>query len=178
MLGPLNKSAGLTLIELMVTLAVLIILAATMVPAYSTLVQRNALTAAVNELSAQMQFARSESLKRNAAVTLCPSDDGAVCNNTTAWQSGAGSQDYLIFLDGGTKGQLDGTDLLVKQFTLNQTGLGVALASGPNNHLAFSSKGYLPGGASLEMDMDGSNDKCVSISVVGRTEFTAGACGG
>jgi Tfp pilus assembly protein FimT len=162
---------------MMVTLAALVILMATIVPAYSTMVQRNKVTSALNELSAQLQYARSESLKRNAPVTLCPSDNGTQCDNTTDWKPAGGSQEFLVFVDENSNGQTDGV-VPLKRFTLDQASLGVALTDGPaGNFLTFTAKGFLASGSSLQIGASGSGTKCLSTSFMGRTELTSGACG-
>lgn len=70
---------GFTLIELMVTLAVLAIIVAIAAPAFTGLVNSNRLTTQSNELIGGIQMARSEAIKRNARVSFCGSADGAAC---------------------------------------------------------------------------------------------------
>lgn len=80
-----SSEAGFTLIELMVALAVLAIIAAIAVPAMQGLIAANRLSGASTELVTALQVARSEAIRRNAPVTVCGSDDGASCANTTDW---------------------------------------------------------------------------------------------
>lgn len=75
-----TPSRGFTLVELAVTLAVLAILVTMAVPAFTTLINGNRLTAQANELVADVQAARSEAVRRNQRVTLCPSTDNATCS--------------------------------------------------------------------------------------------------
>lgn len=76
------SSRGFTLVELAVTLAVLAILVTLAVPAFTALINGNRLTAQANELVADIQAARSEAVKLNQRVTLCPSTDNATCSGT------------------------------------------------------------------------------------------------
>lgn len=84
--GPV-RSAGFTLIELMVTLAVIAILAVVAVPATQTLVNGNRLAGTSGEVTAALQLARSEAVRRSARVTMCRSTDGLNCAAGTAWTS-------------------------------------------------------------------------------------------
>jgi type IV fimbrial biogenesis protein FimT len=65
-----NKISGFTLIEMMVTIAVLAILAAIAVPNYQRFVASSRMTAQANDFLASLQLARSEAVKRNAAVSM------------------------------------------------------------------------------------------------------------
>ncbi len=56
---------GFTLVELMVTVAVISILASVAVPAYQNMIETRRVVAATEGIYAQMQFARSEAIKLN-----------------------------------------------------------------------------------------------------------------
>lgn len=73
------RPQGFTLLELMITLAVVAILAALATPSFTGVVNSNRLTSQANELVAGIQTARSEALRRNRRITLCRSTDGATC---------------------------------------------------------------------------------------------------
>ncbi|MEB1608525.1 GspH/FimT family pseudopilin [Xanthomonas campestris pv. campestris] len=76
---------GFTLVELMVTIAVLAILMAIALPNFTALINGSRLTSQANELVASLQYTRSESVRLNRRVTLCPSSDGANCSTTAGW---------------------------------------------------------------------------------------------
>lgn len=83
-----GSAGGFSLIELMVTIVVLAIVLAMAVPAFAALINSNRLVAQANELVASLQLARSEAVRRNAKVVLCPSSDGSSCAGTDAAWSG------------------------------------------------------------------------------------------
>jgi type IV fimbrial biogenesis protein FimT len=90
-----RRARGLTVIELIVTLAVAAILGAIALPAWSVVAERARITATANGLLGQLHYARNEAVTRHANVTLCPSADGVVCSGEpTGWHAG-----YLVFVD-------------------------------------------------------------------------------
>lgn len=72
---------GFTLLELMITVAVLAILVTIALPSFTAMIASNQITAAGNELIAGLQFARHEAVRRNAAVQVCASVDGLACSD-------------------------------------------------------------------------------------------------
>jgi type IV fimbrial biogenesis protein FimT len=80
---------GFTLIELVVTIAVGGILVALAVPSFTTFIQNSRLTAQTNSLVSSLDYARSEAIKRDAAVSVCATDAGATtCNGSATWSTG------------------------------------------------------------------------------------------
>ncbi|RJU10813.1 prepilin [Xanthomonas campestris] len=77
--------AGFTLIEIMVTVAVLAIVLAVAVPAFGTLIRSSRLTSDANEFVAALQLARSEAVRQNSLVAVCRSDNGSTCAAGGAW---------------------------------------------------------------------------------------------
>lgn len=65
-----GPTLGLTLVETAVVVAVLAIAAATAVPSLADFIELRRLDAAANQLAADLQLARSESLARNRALRL------------------------------------------------------------------------------------------------------------
>jgi len=65
----------------MITLALVTLAATIAVPNYQTMIQNNHLSAQTNLLVSTLNFARSEAIKRNVAITL-------TANDTNIWHSG------------------------------------------------------------------------------------------
>ncbi len=68
---------GFTLMELMIVLALAAVILAIGAPNFREFRQNNRLTAAANDFLASVQLARTEAVKRQTAVSICPSDDPA-----------------------------------------------------------------------------------------------------
>lgn len=78
------RVAGFTLIELMVTIAVLAVIVTLAVPSFASVINGNRLTGASNEISALLQMGRMEALRRNQAVIVCPVADPEAASTDTA----------------------------------------------------------------------------------------------
>jgi len=80
-IGPMRRlSHGFTLIELMVTLAVLALLLAWGVPAFREMLSNNRIAEAANRLVASLHYARTEALRRNRCVRVQASGSPADWN--------------------------------------------------------------------------------------------------
>jgi prepilin-type N-terminal cleavage/methylation domain-containing protein len=86
--GP--RPHGHTLIEMLVALAIVGVVAGWALPSFRELALNAARTQQVNAFLQAVYLARSEAIKRNAVVSLCPSPDGEVCRQA-AIGTGAGS---------------------------------------------------------------------------------------
>ncbi|WP_459865282.1 GspH/FimT family pseudopilin [Endothiovibrio diazotrophicus] len=91
----MNRIArGFTLIELVVTLALVAMIAAFGVPMFERLIVNNRLTAQANDFLSTLLFARTEAVKRGVTITVCKSGDGASCTTNGGWDQG-----WIAFTD-------------------------------------------------------------------------------
>lgn len=94
---------GFTLLELMMVIAIAAVLLTIGVPNLQTLLLNNRITSQLNSFSSSLALARSEAVKLNQRVVLCPSTDGASCASGTDWDAG-----WIVFVDrGGTDFDVD-----------------------------------------------------------------------
>ena len=99
---------GFTLVELMITVALVAITSSIAAPPLYHLVLDNRRASNVNELVGQLQYARSEAITRNSDVVVCPSASGEDCEATT-WESG-----WISFADPNGNGDVDPDETILK----------------------------------------------------------------
>lgn len=171
---------GFTLIELMVTLAVVGVLIALAAPSFSSLLASNRASSISTELAGAMMFARAEAVKRGVRVTICKSSDTdqatPTCSTSATWGDG-----WLVFTDTGTIGAVDGTDVRLK---VAQPAIrnGSIASSNANfaNFLSFDTRGNLvssSGAVSTSMVICYvHSQRTIEVGATGRIHTVAGSC--
>ena len=91
----LRQIRGFTLIELMVTLAVMAIVLGIAVPSFQKQIINNKSLTFSEEFAAALNYARSQAVKTTKRVSICASSDGATC--TGSWSEG-----FIVFQDDAT----------------------------------------------------------------------------
>lgn len=84
----MNTQRGLTIVELLVTLAVAGILLAVVAPNFRAMVQSNRASGHTNDFVMAVAYARSEALRRGGDVRLCSSSDQQTCTGESDWAVG------------------------------------------------------------------------------------------
>jgi type IV fimbrial biogenesis protein FimT len=110
--GSVAGTAGFTILELMITVAVLGILVGVGVPSFTDMIRQNRLSASTNDLLTATAIARSEAVKRGGPVTLCPANPlGNNCSGNALWSNG-----WIVFNDeGAVRGAVDGAAEVILQ---------------------------------------------------------------
>jgi len=169
------RAAGVTLIELMVTLAVLAIVLGIGIPSFVDFVKNSRLFTVSSEIQTVLGYARSEAVTRRLPVSVCPSANGSACGG--GWQAG-----LLVFADvAGDGGVTGGQDEILKYAPFTNASLQIAAAAttdfGGGNFIQFRPTGQAQNAGALRVcdDRTGNVGRLVSLSVTGRTETSRGA---
>ena len=107
-LGQSRHQSGLTLLELLITIAIVIIMAVLSVPFFDSLARSHSDTA-MHYLMREVQQARSSAVVAGKTVTLCGSEDNESC--TKNWQTG---MHILVFIDSDANRILDDDERLIR----------------------------------------------------------------
>ncbi len=121
----ISKIYGLTLIELLISLAISTAVISYAIPQYQSISKSNQSAVTINKLVSDLAFARNESIKRARDVIICKSSNGQTCNTANGWQGG-----WMLFVDSENQD---------KQHSLNEPILKIQQALGPNIKIIFTS---------------------------------------
>jgi len=93
------KQAGVTLIELMFVLVILGVLLGMAVPNMRDFLRNSRMTGYANDLLADVNLARTESVKRRALVTVCASANPTATSPTCAATDATSFTGWVVFVD-------------------------------------------------------------------------------
>lgn len=166
-------AAGVTLIELLVTVAILAIILAIGVPSLREMQVRSQVGSITSDFANDVARARTEAISRNSCVTICASVDAANCAaaGNTNWQNGwiifanptcstaitdptANNSTLVAVRQSGSDQFTLSADTNIQRFTFESRGLMTELAS--NFTLRFTS------------GSDTVNDRSICVSPSGR----------
>lgn len=171
----LSGGKGFTVVEMMIGLAVGAIILITAVPSFVTLMQRNEIGSASDQLYASLATARSEAVKRRDSVRVCPSSNSSSCRNDGVWSDG-----WLVFSDDDGNGQPNSTADIIKAVPSTSLADGVDLGcdNAVDDGVTFAATGTAWGNAgAFRICHANSNasSRQISISAGGRIEYSTRA---
>lgn len=164
-------SAGFTALELMISLVIGSILLAIAVPSMISLVNSSRLQTENGTLYYDLMYARAESIRRAAPVSVCPSTDGATCNSGN-WGTGR-----IVFSDSNNAGVVDGTDTVL-HVSPAINGKDTITFSANVNFIQFTPSGQVNSNGTFTTCRSGVKGYTVTVNAIGRagTSRLGGAC--
>jgi type IV fimbrial biogenesis protein FimT len=171
-----RHAPGFTLVELMMTLALVAIIVSLAAPPLRELVINNRAQSSADELLSMMQYTRSEAIKRNTAVTACKvdPDDSEACSSDAAdgWHQG-----LLVFIDADADSVVEDPAQILQA----REAMGGDLSVSANaDSVTYRPNGASANGADFSVcTPDGDKDKSrnIAISATGRPRLYKGSVG-
>jgi prepilin-type N-terminal cleavage/methylation domain-containing protein len=165
---------GMTLVELVVAVAVIIVLLAIGIPAVKEMTQSNRLSTEANKMLSSLLLTRSEAVKRQVDVGICLSTNGPAeadvgCTNN-------GTDPYrIIFADNDENGNWGAGDVLLRVEDSASGGRSWDVINNADydpptaQSIVFAPSGMPNEGKAFMLRLtDSSKTKCVLIEVSGR----------
>lgn len=147
------------------------ILLAIAIPSFGYVTSANRMSGQINDLLADMQFARAEAVKEGTDVVVCSSATGTGCSGAATWQTG-----WIVFSDPDRNGTFEAgvtgeTILRIHgALTGNDT---LQPQDNTTSAVQFNRDGFavaLPGGALFQLHNPSNNTaltRCLQVSLVG-----------
>lgn len=171
------RSAGFTLVELMITIGVIGITLAFAGPSISTFIQNYRMTSQTNNMLADLQLARSNSVAQGVRVSICASNTGTACAGTD-WGSG-----WIVFTDANGDFNVDAGDTILRVTEAVSSGTTVVASNlATAGRIQFRPSGLasgVTGGAASFKFCDtrtGAFGRTISVSPTGRASFAVATC--
>ena len=158
----IKKQHAFTMMELMVTLAIVGVTMMIALPSMNEFVKNERLTSYTNSLLADLMLARSKAVERNLPTILCAS------NNQTSCTGGSFKDGWIVGADENNSGSLDVGELIkvqqaiVGEININNTIGGTVL---------FDSRGFTPntiGTITIDDNRGVAHQKSLTINRTGR----------
>ena len=160
----MKSNRGFTLIELMVTVAIVAVLGMLAAPSLKQFSQSSTVAGNVNSFLADLRYAKSEALGRNASVIMCRSDAPTLAEPTCSAEGTAGPNGWvsgwIIFQDQDSNNQRSGSERVIRVHAPNEA-LGAITegAAGRSTLIMFMGSGHLrslpPGSSPLQLTFGG-----------------------
>lgn len=157
------------MIEVMVTIAIMVILVSAGIPSMSAWVQSNQKDSRSSSLAGLLRAARVEALTRNNSVTVATAAGGGNwASAITMYMDTNGPNDPYDINDG---------DILIREIDLTTTTVTIDSNATANSYISFDGNGRLDeGGQTVEIaicqDYETEGGQTIEINIVGRVSIS------
>lgn len=148
---PRPRETGVTLIELMVSIALVGILLAIGVPSFRAFIENSRVSSALSALESSLKLARTEAVERNSEVQVCRRLNDTSCEDGSTWEG-------LLVID------VDSGERIRVQ---SDFGSGVEYQSAPASGVTFDGSGMADAAVSFQLMLDGECERVVDVSATG-----------
>lgn len=157
----MKKQSAFTLIELMVTIAILAIIATLAAPNLSQMLHNTKVNTSSGDILSFLQQSRTEAIRFGKTVTVCGSSDGSSClsANKTNWSTG------LIATHSGSTTP-------IQKLTFDSSQLSI---TGPET-ITFNTFGSTTAEHEITVTIPDANTYSVCVEVIGRAFKSKSGC--
>ncbi len=156
---------GLSLIELMITLSILMIILTAVGPSIQSILIKNRVISEINELSSIIQYARHQAIDEQTLVSVCPSTDYTNCS--TNW-----NDPKMVFIDSNADTTRNADEpLLVSIEALSPTNI----MTSSENIIQFTETGQASQASALllcHQDKKAEYARALNVTVQGRVRLS------
>lgn len=149
-----HRQRGFTLVELVITIALVAILTSLAVPSFSEVLRQWRRDSATRELLTSLQLARAEAIKTSRQIVVCPSTSGAACAAGTEWSTG-----WMVFVDDGAgtaanaNNQIHNLNERILKVASAQAGVASLTSSGGVQRMQFLPNGLMRTGSATNITL-------------------------
>lgn len=174
---------GFTVIELMMTIAVLAVLVTVAIPSFGSFIGNNRITAQANTFHSSLLYARSEAVKQNRPVFMCRSGDISHATNPCGQTNNGWHDGWVMFVDLDQDGTFDAGETIRTNEGFAGGSTLVETSTTPLAQISYQGDGRISAGsssASFKFCDSKNNDEYtrqLSISPLGNPRVTrTGSC--
>ena len=176
-----QTSAGFTIIEMIITVALLSVMLAVAVPGFTNFFQNNNLATTSNRFVSSIALTRNEAISRNATVIMCNTNaTNTQCANNGQWESGWA---VWVDLDSGGLSDIDAGEIIQIEEAM-PTGYTLR-ATTYANVITFAPTGEASGDLASAADtfrlcdntQNAANSRSINFNAVGRAWVTSNPVG-
>lgn len=167
-----SGAGGFTIIEAMVTIAILGIVTAIAAPSVAALMASNRLSSSANETLGAMMLARSEAFRTGRQVVVCKSSDSSSCSASASWADG-----WIVFVDDDASGARNGTEVVLRAGAPVK-GVSASGESGAGDAVIYTPRGSLTvasGAPKIVFGISGYKRRELQFTPTGRVSVVVGS---
>ena len=169
----MNRQHAFTLVELMVTLAVLGISLMLAVPSFLSFSRSNRTVSETNALVGALNFARSEATTQRNTISVCASSDGLTCGAGISWKSG-----WIVFVnsDNDSPAQVDAGEAILRVYGPTSPANTISASAALTNFITYNARGFsnAQGQFVLCDDSGAPSARAISVNRTGRVSLETG----
>ena len=105
----MKKYSASTLLEVLITVAIISVLALVAFPSFTSYSQNSAMVANTSALLGSLKLARSEAITRGKRVSICASENGSTCSSNDKWEDG-----WVMWVDDSSDNTIDSGEKIIR----------------------------------------------------------------